>query len=35
MNYEFVTVEDCIDMYEKKDQTVIINDGKIIGFATE
>ena len=32
MNLSIVTIEDCIDMYEKKDATTIINDGQVIGF---
>lgn len=32
MNTESITIEDCLDMYEKKGQATIINDGKIIGF---
>lgn len=32
MNTEIITIEDCLDMYEKKGQAVIINDGKVIGF---
>ena len=32
MNLEVITIQDCLDMYEKKGQSVIINDGKIIAF---
>lgn len=32
MNLETITVQDCIDMYKKKRQAVIINDGKVKGF---
>lgn len=32
MNLEVITVQDCVDMYDLKDQSTIINDGKIIGF---
>lgn len=35
MNLENVTIQDCIDMYEKKDKAVVINDGKVIGFISE
>ena len=41
MNYENmieldnVTLEDCIDLYEKKNVTTIINDGRIINFIKE
>ena len=33
MNLSAVTVEDCIDLYEKKGKETIINDGEIVGFA--
>lgn len=32
MDWEKVTVQDCIDMYEKKNKCAVINDGKIINF---
>lgn len=32
MNLEVATIQDCIDMYDLKDQSVILNDGKVIGF---
>lgn len=32
MNLEVVTVQECIDMHDLKDQITIINDGKVIGF---
>lgn len=32
MNLEVITIQDCIDMFELKDQSTIINDGKVIGF---
>lgn len=35
MNLEEITIEDCIDMYEKKGKAVIINDGKVVGFIEE
>lgn len=35
MNYSVVTIADCIDMYEKKDMAVIINDGQVVGFETK
>ena len=31
-NYGVVTIEDCLEMYEKKDYTTTINDGKVIKF---
>lgn len=27
-----VTVEDCMDLFEKKSKRIIINDGKIVNF---
>ena len=30
-----VTLEDCIDLYEKKNMSAIINDGHIINFVKE
>lgn len=35
MNKEIITIQDCIDMYEKKNQAVILNDGKVIDFQKE
>lgn len=35
MNLEVITIQDCIDMYDKKGQSTIINDGKIVGFYPE
>lgn len=32
MNLEKVTVQDCIDMCDLKNQEAIINDGKVIRF---
>lgn len=30
-----VTLEDCMDLYEKKNMSTIINDGHIINFVKE
>lgn len=30
-----VTLEDCLDLYEKKNKVTIINDGRIITFVEE
>lgn len=30
-----VTLEDCIDLYEKKNMSTTINDGHIINFVKE
>lgn len=35
MNLEAVTIQDCIDMYEKKGLCAIINSGKVVGFEKE
>ena len=41
MNYENIieldniTLEDCIDLYEKKNMYTIINDGRIINLVKE
>ena len=32
MNLSAVTLEDCIELYEKKGKKTIINDGEVIGF---
>ena len=32
INYETITVQDCIEMLEMKNQTTVINDGNVIGF---
>lgn len=30
-----VTLEDCVDLYERKNMTTVINDGRIINFEKE
>ncbi len=35
MNLENVTVEDCEELYEKKDTITVLNDGKIEKFEKE
>lgn len=32
MDYEKVTVQDCLDMQEMKGQETVLNDGKVEGF---
>lgn len=32
MNMENITLEDCLENYERKGKTTIINDGKVVGF---
>lgn len=35
MNREKITIQDCIEMREMKGKTVILNDGKVMGFEDE
>lgn len=35
MNTNAITLQDCIDLFEKKRRYTIINDGKIIGFTED
>ncbi len=35
MNLERITLQDCIDMCEKKSKAAIINDGKVVCFVSE
>ena len=32
INMKNITINDCIELFERKDISVIINDGEIIGF---
>lgn len=32
MNLEKVTIEDCIEMYEKKSMAVSLENGRVTGF---
>ena len=32
VNKEVITVQDCIEMLEMKNETAIINDGVVLGF---
>ena len=32
---EDVTLDDCMDMYEKRGRTSVLNDGKLWGFEKE
>ena len=29
---EVVTIEECLEIYERKGQAVLLNDGTVIGF---
>lgn len=35
MNYKEVTLQDCLDMYEKKGKTTVIRNGQVVGFVKE
>lgn len=35
MNLETVSLQDCLDNYNFKSQSAILNDGKLIGFQQE
>lgn len=35
LNLERVTIEDCIEMYEFKNQYAVVNDGVLTGFEQE
>ncbi len=37
MNYEkeIITIEDCIESWEKKDNGVILQDGQVTGFEND
>lgn len=32
INYDEVTIEDCLEQFEYKNRTVVINDGKVMRF---
>lgn len=32
MNYDEITVGDCLEQSEYKNETVLLNDGKVTGF---
>lgn len=34
MNYEAITIEDCIENYEMRGKSAIINDGQVVEFET-
>lgn len=35
MNYDAITIEDCLDNYIKKDEVTIIENGRVIRFEKE
>lgn len=32
VNERVITIQDCIDMFEKKDMYTVIDGGKVVGF---
>ena len=32
MNYDEITIEDCLEQAEYENETVLLNDGKVAGF---
>lgn len=32
INYETITVQDCIEMLEMKNERAVINDGMVVAF---
>lgn len=32
LELENVTIQDCLDMYEKRNKAVILNDGEVVAF---
>ncbi len=35
MNNENITIQDCLDMYEKKNKVAIIENGQVVEFRRE
>lgn len=35
MNIKIVTLEDCVEMYERKNQVSVIENGEIVCFRSE
>ena len=35
IEFDNITVEDCIDLFQKKNIITIINDGRIVNFVKE
>lgn len=35
MNMNGITIQDCMDRYAIKNEAVILNDGKVVGFREE
>ncbi len=35
MNYENITIQDCLDNHEKRGKAAVINDGQVLDFVKE
>ncbi|ROR27342.1 hypothetical protein EDD66_10637 [Mobilisporobacter senegalensis] len=35
MNYDAITIQDCLDMYEFMDKITVIENGRVTGFEKE
>lgn len=35
LNSEIITIQDCLDMYEKRGMTAVIADGQVVEFIKE
>ena len=35
INKEAITIQDCLDNYEKKNRRAILNDGQVVDFERE
>lgn len=35
MNLEQITIQDCIDMYEKLGKVVVLEDGQVVRFTKD
>ena len=35
MNYEVITIEDCLENYVMEGKSVVISNGQVVGFETE
>lgn len=35
MNNKNITIQDCLDMYEKKNRVAIIENGQVVAFRRE
>jgi hypothetical protein len=35
MNYDIITIQDCLDAYEMRGWGVIIEDGQVTGFESQ